>query len=306
MFKLKKPEIYASEIAEFINTKLFGLDFIVREPAFISHIKENTFSFLQTEDNINNINIPNESLVICLSSLTLNLNCSYIFSKNPKLDFIRVINEFFVEIESYKISKSAIIHPNAIIAQNVSIGEHCVIGQDTVIGDNTQILNNVVIGGRVEIGNNCIIKDNSTIGSEGYEFVIDEDGFPIHYPHIGKIIIGNNVWIGSNSTIESAAINDTLIMNHVKIDDLVQIGSGCTIENGCMVTAGSILSQNVVIKKDSWLSPNVTIIENIIVGKNCVIGAGSVVLKDVAEYTIVVGNPARFLRNTKNNHNKKN
>jgi len=297
MFKLKKPEIYASEIAEFINSNLNGPDFIIREPAFIRHIKENMFSFLSEGEDINMMDIPTHALIICTSSIETGLHGSFIISKNPKLDFIRVVNEFYIEIESYKISKSAIIHPGAIIAPNVSIGEHCVIGSDTVIGDNTQILNNVVIGGRVEIGNNCLIKDNSTIGSEGYDFVIDEDGFPIHYPHIGKIFIGNNVWIGSNTAIESAAINDTLIMDHVKIDDLVQIGSGCIIENGCMITAGNILSRNVIVKQDAWLAPNVTIIENIIVGKNSFVGAGSVVIKDVADSIIVVGNPARFLRN---------
>lgn len=298
MFKLKKPEIFASEIAEFMHSKLMGTDFIVSYPVSLANIRSNAFTFFPDDKILpDNIQLSNV-LIFCSNNNTDKImECSYIISKNPKLDFIRVINEFFLEIETFKISKSAVIHPDAKIGHSVSIGENCVIGAESIIGENTQILNNVIIGGRVEIGKNCLIKDNSTIGSEGYNFEIDEDGMSVHYPNIGKILIENNVWIGSNTTIESAAIYDTIIHENVKIDDLVQVGSGCTIEQNCMITAGTILSSNVFISENTWIAPNVTIKENINIGKNCIVGAGSVVIKNITENTVVAGNPAHFIKN---------
>jgi UDP-3-O-[3-hydroxymyristoyl] glucosamine N-acyltransferase len=299
MFRLKSREIYASEIAEFIGSELIGNDFIVRCPVSNKHLESNSFTYVTEEIKIEEKCPARPVLFITPVSLATDKNYSYILSVASKLDFIRVVNEFFIEIESFQISNSARIHPEARLARNVSVGENCVIGPDVSIGENTLILNNVVISSRVDIGNNCIIKDNSTIGSEGYDFETDESGIPVHYPHFGKIIIGNNVWIGSNTTIESAAIEDTIIHDYVKIDDLVQIGAGGIIKRGCMITAGVILSRNVMIMENSWLAPNATVLENLTIGKNCIVGAGSVVIKNVDNELVVAGNPAVVIRKNK-------
>ena len=74
------------------------------------------------------------------------------------------------------------------------------VAKDVVIGDNTKILANTVIFGVTEIGRNCVISSNCTIGSEGFGFSYNETEF-IHFNHMGKISIGDNVWIGSGVTV---------------------------------------------------------------------------------------------------------
>ena len=299
MFKLKTPEIYASEIAEFLNLELIGNDFIISYPCSLKNFKDHSFFYI-SDDSV----LPKDKLTISKEILILtskaiepqNYNYSIIISDNPKIDFIKIINEFYIEFDTTRIASSAKIHKDAKIGRNVSIGENTIIGSDVKIGNNCKILNNVTITSRVEIGKDCIIKDNSTIGSEGYDFEIDDKGIPIQYPHIGKIIIGECVWIGANTSIESASLDNTIIGDFTKIDDLVQIGSNCNIEKLCMITAGCIISRNVKLGENSWLAPNVSIRDNIEIGKNVTVGVGAVVVKNLNDTAIYIGNPAHLLK----------
>lgn len=301
MYRLKSRDIYASEIAEYLNLELHGTDFVIKTPGTSDEIKTNTLLYFDNPGLLDACKVANvEKLLLiipeALSSRIDTSNHSYLVSSKPLLDFIRTINEFFILSDSIGISPKASISPEAILHRNVSVGENVVIGPEVIIGENTRIFNNVVIRGRVVIGKNCIIKDNATIGSVGYNFISDENGLPIQCPNIGKIIIKNNVWVGSNSCIENASFGITEIEDFVKIDDLVQIGYSSFIGQKSLITAGVIVSRNVKIGENCIVSPNSTIIENLIVGNNSIIGSGSTVVNDVEENSVYVGNPARFLK----------
>ena len=299
MYRLKKPNISSLEIAGYLNSKLVGEDNIINIPSSINNIQNNSFFFMLDNDILPEQVLKEHKDILILTSKDLDndaMHYSYVKTDNPKLDYIKVINEFFIEFDLTRIASSSKININATIGRNVSVGENSVIGPDVIIGNNTQILNNVVITSRVEIGRNCIIKNNSTIGSEGYDFEFDENGNPINFPHIGKIFIGNNVWIGANTSIESAKIESTVINDFVKIDDLVQIGYNCKIGSRCLITAGVIISRNVTISYKSLIAPNATIRENITIGRNVIVGDGSVVVKNIEDDTVYVGNPAHFLK----------
>ena len=298
MYKLKSPNIYASELADFLGSKLIGKDFIVKHPSSLNNFQHNSFFYLNEDDAlpIKRLKRYNDILILTSEKIEkLYDNASIIVVKNPRLQFIKIVNEFYVEMMPIKIAESAKINKGARIGRGVSIGENAVIGPEVSIGNNTKILNNVVITGRVAISNNCFIKDNSTIGSEGYDFELD-NGVPVHFPHIGKILIGNNVWIGANTTIENSAIDDTVIEDNVKIDDFVHIGASCIIRKDSMITAGTILSRGVVIGKNCLLAPNVCVRDEVKIGKNVTVGIGAVVIRNLDENGVYVGNPAHLLR----------
>lgn len=310
MYRLKSRDIYASEIAEYLNLELIGSNFLVKAPGTQDDILSNTFVFFEESGLYEKAGIDKYPSILILLSESLvdtkNKEHSFLISSNPKLDFIRTINEFFIQSDSAVVSKSSKISDEAFLGRNISIGENVVIGPEVSIGENTQIFNNVVIRGRVKIGKNCIIKDNTTIGSVGYNFIADEKGLPLQCPNIGKIIINDFVCIGSNTCIESASFGNTVIGDFVKIDDLVQIGYSSIIKPRSLVTAGVIISRNVTIGEDCEIAPNSTIGENLAVGNNTIIGLGSVVLNDVPENSVYVGNPAKLLRgnNKMSNSNK--
>lgn len=299
MYQLKFPGIYASEIAGFLNSTLRGNDFLIKFPASLNNFKDQSFFFLPKNENFPQERLKPFKNVLLLTEKEIPQleDCaSYIVVSKSRIAFMKVVNEFYVQFDVVQIAPSANIHEHASLGRGVYVGEHAVIGPDVSIGNNTKVLNNVVISGRVKIGDNCLIKDNTTIGSEGFDFDYDEEGRLIHSPQIGKIIIGNNAWIGANSSIESSTIDNTVIEDNVKIDDLVQIGGHCTIQKATMITAGVIISRQVTIGQNCLLCPNVSVREFIKIEDNVTVGIGSVVVKDLPANGVYVGNPAKLLR----------
>ena len=282
MYRIKKFEVWASEIAGFLNCGLIGDDFLVEGPSNIR------------------LECPSGNgagkVLLLTKQAPLETVCPYLVTPQPELALGHVLREFFASKSVNSIHKSADISEEAKIGRNVKVGAHSVIGPDVEIGDNTVVMSNVVMNGPVVIGKNCVIKDGAVIGSEGWGFVSDEDGIPFHPPQLGKIAIGDNVWIGSNSTIERAMIDETVISTNAKVDDLVHIGAAAQIGKGCMITAGSVIAFNVVLEDGVSVAPHSVIRENLVIGADISIGLGAVVVNGLAAPGVYVGNPARLLK----------
>jgi UDP-3-O-[3-hydroxymyristoyl] glucosamine N-acyltransferase len=295
MYLARKGKVLASEVAEYLNRDLQGPDFWVERAATVDGPRENSMVFaagpwpaaLEGRSNI---------LVLCSQPPQGASSLSHIVCPDPTLDFVTVVLEFFVGELERGIDPRAVVDPSAEIGRGVHIGPHAVVGPLVKIGKNTVVMSHAVINGEVEIGADCVIKSNAVIGSEGYWFVKDAKGRPIHVPQLGTIRIGNQVWVGSNSTIERSDFRATVIEHNVKIDDLVHVGGGCHLTEGCMITAGTVLGRNVVVGAGSWLAPNVSVREQVRIGANVLVGLGSVVLRDLADGGVFAGAPARFLR----------
>jgi len=144
----------------------------------------------------------------------------------------------------------------------------------------------------VRVGSCFKVGTNTVIGGEGFGFAKDGDKW-IRMPHIGRVIIGDNVEIGSNCTIDRGCLDNTIIGNGVKIDNMCHIAHSCKIGDNTIITAGVIFSGSVTVGKNVWIAPNSTIKNGITIGDNAFIGIGSNVIKDVPEGATVYGNPAR-------------
>lgn len=303
MYKMKTADIFASEIAGFLEAELIGRDFIVRGPSSRRRMINNTFVRDEEGGALAGGGYQPYKDVLVLTSrppVIQDDNISFLVVDEPRIKFIDVLNEFFIEFDEVKTAPSARIDRNARIGLGVSVGENVVIGPDVTIGDGTRILNNVVITGRVQVGEKCLIKHNSTVGSTGYDFEVDAKGRQVHFPHVGKIIIGDHVWIGSNSSIESPSIHETVIEDMVKIDDLVQIGANSVIRAGAMITAGVMISRGVEIGKNCLIAPNASVRDSVKIGEHVTLGIGAVALKDLKSHGVYVGNPAVFLKEREN------
>ncbi|MEW5949735.1 MAG: UDP-3-O-(3-hydroxymyristoyl)glucosamine N-acyltransferase [Thermodesulfobacteriota bacterium] len=303
LYENKDNSYYASEIAEFLGLTLRGENCEIYQPCSMANPKNNSIMFLtdSPEDkNYDFIKLNNftDVLLILPDSFDRLPSCSYIMSKDPKLDFTKMLYEFFVDLPKKEIHPRAIIEKGAILGSEVSIGAGSIVGPEVSIGDNTIISSNTVISGKVTIGKNCVIKSNATIGSEGFNFILDRKDL-IHMPQLGEIIIEDHVWIGANSTIERATLDQTVIGSHVKIDDLVQIGDGATIGKHTEIAAGSIVCRKVRIGERCWIAPNVTINSGVNIEDRAMVGLGTVVLKSVESDMVVCGNPAKILRSAK-------
>ncbi|HEY8355350.1 MAG TPA: UDP-3-O-(3-hydroxymyristoyl)glucosamine N-acyltransferase [Methylophilaceae bacterium] len=141
------------------------------------------------------------------------------------------------------IGAHAVIGKNVRLADNVVIGSGTVIGPDVSIGANSRIAANVTIYHGCVIGSNCAIASGTVIGADGFGYA-EERGRWVKIPQVGSVVIGDDVEIGANTTIDRGALDDTVIEEGVKLDNLIQIGHNCrigahTVIAGCVGIAGS-------------------------------------------------------------------
>jgi UDP-3-O-[3-hydroxymyristoyl] glucosamine N-acyltransferase len=145
---------------------------------------------------------------------------------------------------SVSVGAQAVIGRGAAIGDSVRIGAGCVVGEGARIGADSVLHANVTIYGECVVGARCVIHSGCVIGSDGFGFARDDDGSYVKIPQTGRVIIGDDVEIGANTTIDRGTLEDTVIEDGVKIDNLVQIAHNCsigahTVIAGCTGIAGS-------------------------------------------------------------------
>ena len=185
---------------------------------------------------------------------------------------------------------------NVLIGFNVKIGDNSLIGSNSIIESNVKIGKNCIIGSGVIIknsiiDNNVVIQDNCKIGQKGFGFIpINKKN--IKFPHIGSVLIKENVEIASGCTIDRGSIDDTVIGKNTYLDNQVHVAHNVKIGSNCMIAgqvgfAGSSqIGNNVSIGGQAGISGHLKI------GNNVKIGGGSGVVKDIKDNQIVMGYPA--------------
>lgn len=230
--------------------------------------------------------------------LNSSFGCTF-FVLNPRRFVQLLIECYFIKERESKIESTAIIDSSSIFGEGCYLGKNVVIESDCIIGNNCEILHNTVIFSGTIIGDNVKIGSNCSIGNTGFGYEKDEFGNYVLIQHVGNVIIGNNVEIRNNVCIDKAVIGSTVLGDNVKVDNLVHIAHGVRVNNNCLIIAHSMIAGSVVIGENSWISPGVLVKNKITIGKNSLLGIGSVVINDVKEYDVIVGNPGVSLADYK-------
>jgi len=169
----------------------------------------------------------------------------------PKQKIVPGIHPTAVVAEDAKVHPSCQIQAHvtigsgAVIGANSIIGAGCAIGEGVHIGSAALLYPRVVIYPRVIIGERSILHSGAVVGSDGFGFAFDRRKNEwIKIDHLGTVRIGDDVEIGSNTSIDRGVLDDTVIENFVKIDNLVQIAHNVhigayTVIAGCVGIAGS-------------------------------------------------------------------
>jgi UDP-3-O-[3-hydroxymyristoyl] glucosamine N-acyltransferase len=185
-----------------------------------------------------------------------------IVSDNPYLYFARLTQWWRAHhdpLPPAAVHPSAWIDPAAVIAPGVSVGPFAVVEAGAHIGAGTRIGPHVTVGRGCRVGERCILHAGVVIGADGFGFA-PHDGQWVKIEQLGAVHIGNDVEIGANSCVDRGALEDTVIEDGVKLDNLVQIGHNVhvgahTAMAGCAGVAGSAR-----------------------IGRHCTVGGGAVVL----------------------------
>lgn len=219
-----------------------------------------------------------------------------ISTERARLDFARVVDRFFAGSPPPPgIHLSAVVAPDARIAPSASVGPLCTVGDHVEIGAGCVLHAGVHVYPRVRIGNHVIIHSGTVIGAEGFGYERDEEGRLVRIPHVGGVVIEDHVEIGANTAIDRGAIDDTVIGEGARIDNLVHIAHNVRVGADAAVIAHAMVAGSVKLGDRAWIAPASTLRDGIAVGDDAVVGLGAVVTRDVPAGETVLGSPARGL-----------
>ncbi len=213
---------------------------------------------------------------------------SFIVDIHPKA----VVDETAIIKNGVKIGAGCYIGPNVTIAENAIIYPNVTILDFSTIGKNTVIWPGVVVRERCHIGNDCILHPNATIGADGFGFRPCPEKGLVKIPHIGNVIIGNNVEVGANSCIDRGKFSATILGDGCKIDNLVQIGHNSKLGKFCIMAGNSGLAGSVTLGDGVIIGGSASIKDHTSIGSGAIVGAGSGVVADVEAGKTVLGYPA--------------
>lgn len=266
-----------------------------------------SFCYYEGEKAINYISKSNAGIILCKDSMIGKVNPKngqqLYFLNNPRLAFVQLFHKYSNTTGVKEVSQYLQMHPSARVGGGCSIGPYSVIGKDCVIGDNCVIGNRVSLMNCV-IGDNCVIQSGTVIGEDGFAYERHDTNELLHFPHIGKVIISDNVEICSNCSIARGSLSNTIIGKGTKLDALVHLAHNVNIGKNCELTAGTIIGGSTTVGDSTWTGLNSTLKDNIMVGDNVIVGAGAMVISNVPNEDIVAGVPAKSIKHKVNTNLK--
>ncbi|MBM6551673.1 UDP-3-O-(3-hydroxymyristoyl)glucosamine N-acyltransferase [Marinomonas ostreistagni] len=266
-----------SEIAAYVGGELLGdPDYEVASLGALDHATSNQLSFLSNPKYAGTLTASEAGAVLLRNKDDADKVRNAILVRNPyyafaqvtqlfvaaKIDWAERVHASAVVHETAELADDVVLGPNVVIGAHTRIAEGCRIESGSVVGEGVEIAQgsslaaNVTLYRGVKIGQRCIIHSGAVIGADGFGFAPNNGAWQkIH--QLGSVVIGDDVEVGANTTIDCGAIDNTVIGNGVKIDNLVQI------------------AHNVVIGDNSAIAGCVGIAGSTTIGQSCTIAGGA-------------------------------
>jgi len=198
------------------------------------------------------------------------------------------------------IHPTAVIDPSAFIAPDCSIGPYTTIGagaqvhtgvvlgagvrigREVTIGAGTRLHDGVTVYNSCEMGRACILHSGVVIGADGFGMAWSGSEW-IKIPQIGRVVIGNEVEIGANTTIDRGALDDTVIEDGVKLDNLIQIAHNVRIGAHTVIAGCTGISGSTHIGKGCRIGGGVGIVGHVEICDGTTVSGFSLITKSITE-----------------------
>jgi UDP-3-O-[3-hydroxymyristoyl] glucosamine N-acyltransferase len=227
-----------------------------------------------------------------------NFNCTQIKVPYPLGALAQLAPLFSVVGQDVGIHPTAVVHESAEVSTLASIGAFVVVGARSKIGDRTIIYphcciyhdvsigpDGVIHAGAViregtQMGSNCLIQPGVVVGGDGFGYMSDKSGHH-RIPHVGQVVLADNVDIGANSTVDRGTFGETSVGQGTKIDNLVMVGHNVQIGVQSLLCAQVGLSGSCEIGDGVILAGQVGIADHVRIGNGVRAGAKSGITSDV-------------------------
>ena len=285
-----------NDINDLLNSKKNDLSFF-NSLKYLDQLKKTKAEYILTELKYKNIvqsycnPIVVDNIFKSVSLVTL------LFYPNSLDDIV----DFDVVAPKKKNYYKVDFGKNVLVGKKVKIGVNSIIGHNTIIESNVSIGKNCLIGNNILIknciiGNNVRILDGAIIGKKGFGFFPSTDKNE-RYPHIGMVIVEDNVEIGCNNTIDRGSLSDTFIGKNTFIDNQVHIAHNVRIGKNCIITGQVGFAGSSTIGDSVQIGGQAGISGHLKIGSNVQIAGGSGVIKNIPDNSKVMGYPAKDIRN---------
>lgn len=210
----------------------------------------------------------------------------------------------------------AAVHPTAVLgegvelAEDVGVGPFAVIEDGVEVGAGTRIGAHVVVGRRTRVGRDCVFHPHvvlypgmvvgdrvvlhagARIGVEGFGWTF-VDGAPRKIPHVGRVVLEDDVEIGANSTVDRGSIGDTVVGRSAKLDNLVHLAHNVRLGAMSLLAALVGIAGSTRVGRGVLFGGQAGATNHIEIGDGVQVAAASKVMRDVPAGTVVSGHPAR-------------
>lgn len=257
---MSKPEYTLEQIARHISAELkpsASTNAVITGIGTLEHARPDQIAFLANPKYHRQLAVTKAAAVIIDAKYANKAppHIALLLRENPYLGFAKAAALFDHTPKLAGVAASAKVAKTAKLGKNVVIGEGCVVEDHVTIGDGTVLKSNVTVCHHVHIGSNCIIHPGAVVGSDGFGNAWDYDaGGWVKVPQLGGVTIGDDVEIGANSTIDRGALEDTIIGNNVRIDNLVQIAHNVEIGDHTALAAQTGVAGSAKIGKNCILA----------------------------------------------------
>ena len=171
---------------------------------------------------------------------------------------------------SAHLAANVFVGEHSTIGENVYIGPGTVVGPECRVGDDCRLIANVTLARNVSLGVRSTLHPGAVIGGDGFGNAMTPEGW-LKVPQLGGVRIGDDVEIGANTTVDCGALDDTVIEDGVRIDNLcmvahnVHIGAHTAFASMVAIAGSTVIGKRCMFAGLSGAAGHLTVCDDVII-----------------------------------------